>query len=220
MFNKIALITNKNGSNIAETVKTVCDLLLARNIEVVVDEQCFEILNRPDLAKFGKSQLPADCDMAIAIGGDGTMLTAAASLANFDIPLLGINRGRLGFLTDIPADSVEVHLNGILDGDYEEDERFQLHCQVDRGDDTIIETDAFNDVVIQKWNIARLIELTTYVDSKLVNSQRSDGMIIATPHRLNGLCHVRGWAHCPPCTRCTNFSTNLSPHPELSSDCY
>lgn len=180
-FNKIALITNDNSDAIKDTLKTVVDFLLARGIRMVLDENCFAMMPASDLETGSARELARNCDLGIAIGGDGTMLRAAHLLADKDVPLLGINRGRLGFLADIPADTMEEQLQQILDGNFVEDERFQLHCQVDRGTETIAESDAFNDVVIQKWNIAKLIELTTYVDKKLVNSQRSDGMIIASP---------------------------------------
>ena len=126
-------------------------------------------------------KLSQECDLAIAIGGDGTMLRAASLLVDHDVPLLGINLGRLGFLTDVPADRVEEQLGEILDGNYVEDVRFQLHCEVHRQNDIIMQNDAFNDVIIQKWNIAKLIELETHVNETLVHNQRADGMIVATP---------------------------------------
>lgn len=181
MFNKIALITNNDATEIVDTLQTVTDFLLSRDIELILDENCAELLSNSDLRQVNSEQLSQECDFAIAIGGDGTMLRAAHLLAEHDVPLLGINRGRLGFLTDIPADSVETHLGEILDGHYVEDVRFQLHCQVKRDGQNIMERNAFNDVIIQKWNIARLIELETYVNQTLVHSQRADGMIVATP---------------------------------------
>jgi len=180
-FNKIALITNDSSDGIKDTLQTVVNFLQAREIDIVLDKYCCNLLPGTNLEAGSAQDLARDCDLGIAIGGDGTMLRAARLLADKNVPLLGINRGRLGFLADIPSETVEDQLDQILNGKYVEDERFQLHCQVDRGDKTIVESDAFNDVVIQKWNIAKLIELTTYVDSKLVNSQRSDGMIIASP---------------------------------------
>ncbi len=181
MFNSIALITNYDADIIADTVKSVVDFLQKRNVEVILDEHSSGLLKASGLKTAHTEQDLKDCDLAIAIGGDGTMLRAARMLANLDIPLLGINRGRLGFLADIPADNVEENLAAILAGDFVEDERFQLHCQVRRHDDTEVESDAFNDVIIQKWNFAKLIELETYVDGKLVHTQRADGMIVASP---------------------------------------
>jgi NAD+ kinase len=181
MFKKIALITNNDATEIVDTLQTVTKFLSSRNIQLILDEHCAKILPDSGLRQLELEQLSEECDLAIAIGGDGTMLRAARVLAEHDVPLLGINRGRLGFLTDIPADSVETHLGEILDGNYAEGERFLLHCQVMRNGQSIMERDAFNDVIIQKWNIAKLIELETYVNQTLVHSQRADGMIVATP---------------------------------------
>jgi NAD+ kinase len=181
MFKRIVLITNSSDLPITDTLLSVTGVLKAHNIDIVLDEYCARRLPDSGYPLLLSKAALAGCDMAIAIGGDGTMLRAAHLLADFDIPLLGINRGRLGFLADIPSDSVVAHLEGILAGDYVEDHRFQLHCQVDRGGETLVKSDAFNDVVIQKWNIARLIELTTHVNKELLHSQRADGMIVASP---------------------------------------
>ena len=181
MFKRIALITNSGGDKIIETLRTVTGFLKNRDLDVTLDESCAALIPDSGLPVAADEDLGQQCDMAIAIGGDGTMLKAARLLADRNVPLLGINRGQLGFLADIPAESVEEHLEQILEGNFYEEERFQLHCQVDRDGKTITESDAFNDVIIQKWNIAKLIQLTTYVNGKLVNSQRSDGLIIASP---------------------------------------
>jgi NAD+ kinase len=181
MFEKIALITNNDATEVVDTLHTVINYLSSRDIELILDENCAKLLPNSGFRQLALEQLSTECDLAIVIGGDGTMLRAARLLAEHDVPLLGINRGRLGFLTDIPADSVETHLSEILDGKYFEGERFLLHCQVQRDNEVIIERDAINEVIIQKWNIAKLIELETYVNQTLVHSQRADGMIVATP---------------------------------------
>jgi len=182
MFKKIILITNNYTKVISDTLNTVISLLEKRKIEVFLDKYCAELLpgshhKRVNSDTFGDGRY----DLAIAIGGDGTMLRAAHILANHDIPLLGINRGRLGFLADIPANSVEPMLEKILDGDFVEDVRFQLHCQVLRNGKVLFETDAFNDVIIQKGNIGKLIEFETYINGNYVHSQRGDGIIVASP---------------------------------------
>ncbi len=181
MFKKIALITNNDARGMIDTLKLVSDFLSSRDTEVVLDEHCAELMPDSGYEQVDMADPNVDCDLAIAIGGDGTMLRAARLLAEHDIPLLGINRGRLGFLTDIPADDVEAHLAEILDGNYYEGRRFQLRCEVRRDEKTILHATAFNDVIIQKWNIAKLIELVTYVNQTLVHAQRADGMIVATP---------------------------------------
>jgi len=182
MFNKILLITSSYTQAIADTLNSVIDLLEKRNIEVIFDKYCAEIL--PDT---GHQQLdPAALenngyDLAIAVGGDGTMLRAAHILAGHDIPLLGINRGRLGFLADIPANSVEIMLASILDGEFTEDIRFQLHCRIERNHKILVESDAFNEVILQKGNTGKLIEFETCINGTYVHTQRADGIIVTTP---------------------------------------
>lgn len=181
MFKRIALIANSNTEQIADTLGLVIRYLRGRGVDVVLDRFCADLLSDSGLPVAEGADLALGCDLAITIGGDGTMLRAARMLADYDVPLLGINRGRLGFLADIPVESVEVQLDAILDGQYVEDTRFQLHCQVERGTDIVLESHAFNDVIIQKWNVAKLIELEIYVDETLVHSQRSDGVIVSSP---------------------------------------
>ena len=181
MFKRIALIAGNHTEEIGDTLVALVRFLNSRRIEVVPDESCTELLRKAGMDSASSARLPAGCDLAIAIGGDGTMLRAARLLADYNVPLLGINRGRLGFLADIPAEAVEPQLAEILNGHYVEDERFQLHCQVDRSGRTVLESSAFNDVIIQKWDIAKLVELETFVNGRLLHSQRADGMIVASP---------------------------------------
>lgn len=180
-FKRIALIANSRAHEVRETVALVVRFLHARGVTVVLDEFSAGLLPGSGLETMAPGQVPDACDLAVTIGGDGTMLRAARLLGDRDIPLLGINRGRLGFLADIPANSVEDKLGRILDGDYVEDARIALRCRVERAGTTVAESDAFNDVIIQKWNIAKLVELETYVDDRLLHSQRADGMIISSP---------------------------------------
>jgi NAD+ kinase len=181
MFHRIALVANGRTPEIRETLAAVVAFLRSRRAGIVLDPHCAGLLPDSGLPSAAPDQLPADCDLAITIGGDGTMLRAARLLAHRDIPLLGVNCGRLGFLADIRADSLDTQLARILDGHYVEDERFQLQCQVHRGGKVVLESDAFNDVIVQKWNIAKLIELETCVNGKLLHSQRADGMIVSSP---------------------------------------
>jgi NAD+ kinase len=182
MFKKIVLISNNYTKVISDTLHTVIGVLENRNIDVFIDKKCSEFapgINHTTIDTQNFENM--GYDLAIAIGGDGTILQAAHIVANYNIPLLGINRGRLGFLADIPANSVEPMLSKILDGEYTEDIRFQLHCELHRDSKIITEDSAFNEVIIQKGNIGKLIEFETYVDGNYVHSQRADGMIVSTP---------------------------------------
>jgi len=181
MFKRIALITNSNAPKVTDTLNTLIAFLKTQDIQIVLDKRSAAISTDKGLQTADDDTLVTQCDLAIAIGGDGTMLKAAHLVCNDDVPLLGINRGRLGFLADIPADEIHENLSEIFKGKYKEDERFLLHCQILRDGKAILENLAFNDIIIQKWNIARLVEFETYVDDTFVHKQRSDGMIVSTP---------------------------------------
>lgn len=181
MFNRISLITNSDAAEIAETLNSVIEFLQNRNIKIELDECCAKIAKTGDLPVVGPEHIGKNSDLAIAIGGDGTMLKAAHLVCTQGIPLLGINRGHLGFLADIPADNFQQHLQEILAGNYAEDERFLLYCEVHRENKLLCVRYALNDIVVQKWNVARLIEFETYVDGIFVHKQRSDGLIVSSP---------------------------------------
>lgn len=181
MFKRVGLITNSGVKAIQKTLKEVLDFLATREQMVILDSCCSELLENHGLDVYPADELAQHCDLVIAIGGDGTMLMAARILCDSDTPLLGINLGHVGFLSDIPADDIEKNMDQILNGHYIEDVRFLLRGQVFRGDACICEEYAMNDVIIQKWNIARLVELETHINGSFVHRHRSDGMIVSSP---------------------------------------
>jgi NAD+ kinase len=124
-----------------------------------------------------KPELARRCDLAVVVGGDGSFLNAAREMVGEDIPLVGVNLGRLGFLVDISPERMLQALGSILQGRYIEDPRFLLEARIGERHHEL----ALNDVVLHKWNIARMIEFETWVDGHYVDSQRSDGIILSTP---------------------------------------
>ncbi|MCK5360095.1 MAG: NAD(+)/NADH kinase [Gammaproteobacteria bacterium] len=120
-------------------------------------------------------------DLAIVVGGDGTLLHIARNIASQNIPLVGINLGRLGFLVDIAREDMEKILSEILHGSYQQEVRILLSAKLSRAGKIIHQADAFNDVVVSKGELARLIEFETLVDGRHVNTARADGIIVATP---------------------------------------
>ncbi len=180
-FQHIGLIAKAPEKHISPTLKALVSYLERRGNRVSVDSNCTQILKNCGLGGVERMTLGNHCDLVIAIGGDGTMLSAAVETSTYDCPLLGINLGHLGFLADLPPDDLESSLDAIFDGEYCEEERFILHASLIRGDETTQLGVAINDIVIQKWNIARLINVETYIDGIYVNSQRSDGVIVSSP---------------------------------------
>ena len=181
MFTRIGLITNSGVKTIQKTLAELVAYLASKNREIILDTCCAGLIGENDYAVYEAGELGKHCDLVIAIGGDGTMLMAARLLCDSDVPLLGINLGHVGFLSDIPADDIEHNMDEILDGHYVEDVRFLLRGQVFRNGACICEDYALNDVIIQKWNIARLVELETYINGSFVHTHRSDGMIVSSP---------------------------------------
>lgn len=184
MFKHIALITNSKTAEITKTVEMVVNYLQSINANFILCpyiRQLNKSLNCLDVKD--KQFLAQHCDLAIAIGGDGTMLKAAHLTCLYDIPLLGINRGKLGFLADIPAnittEKMATYLQCIFAGDLIEEQRFLLHAEVIRDGKSYVEQTALNDVIVR--NVSKLVELETYVDNSFLHRQRSDGLIIASP---------------------------------------
>jgi NAD+ kinase len=119
--------------------------------------------------------------VAIALGGDGTILSITRVLAPFGIPIIGVNQGRLGFLTDLSMEEMETELADILTGRYQAEDRILLEARVLRDQQSVFEASAFNDVVVSKAGTGRLIEFEVSIDEEFVYSQRSDGLVVATP---------------------------------------
>lgn len=123
----------------------------------------------------------ANCDVGLVVGGDGTMLGIARRLARHGTPLIGINQGRLGFITDIPFDAYQTTLVPMLRGEYEEDSRPLMHARVMRNDEMVFEAFAMNDVVVNRGGTSGMVELRVEVGGRFVSNQRADGLIIASP---------------------------------------
>ncbi|MFN2309156.1 MAG: NAD(+) kinase [Gammaproteobacteria bacterium] len=180
-FERIGLISKSSGPALGETLQRLIAFLTARGLAITLDASAAEQVPDSGLTCVERPQLAAHCDLVIVVGGDGTLLNAGRSLAEPGIPLVGVNLGRLGFLADVSPDRMTEELGQILSGAYEQEERTLLQASVYRGDQIISASDALNDVVVHKWDIARMIELEVHIDGRTLNTQRSDGLIVATP---------------------------------------
>ncbi len=176
MLKRVAILARAGESRIRHLLEELVGLLERQGLEICLDDHCAEMLGG------GKqSGIDSGCDLGIALGGDGTMLYAGRKLAPLGIPLLGVNIGQLGFLADVSPDTLDGTLARILAGEFLEEQRFLLEASVRRDGTVVQEACAINDIVVQKWNIARLIRFETHIDGLFVNSQRADGLIVATP---------------------------------------
>ena len=185
-FKKIGIIGKHGDDRVVEAIKLLSDFLVGRNLEVYLDRVTAELdLDLPHDV-LDRQVLGQTVDLAVIVGGDGTLLNAARSLFTYDVPLLGVNLGRLGFLTDISPEDLEQKLEQIFAGEYDEEPRGLLHTRIYRQGELINSSSAFNDVVIHKWNGARMLEYETYIDSHFINTTRSDGIIVSTPTGSTG----------------------------------
>lgn len=184
MFKRIGLLGTHRNPLVAETLADTANLLIREGFSIVIEEESAKALYEcPTGAKaLSTHDLAKQVDVVIAIGGDGNLLNAARTMSLHDIPVIGINRGQLGFLTDLNPQDLQKILVPMLHGNYIEEERFLLEAFVLRENGQIdAKGNALNDVVIFPGDIAQLIEFELRIDGRFVYSQRSDGLIIATP---------------------------------------
>jgi NAD+ kinase len=180
-FQTVGLMGKHQDPGVADTLEKLVVDLGRRGLEVLLDESAAAYFQQPRQAVLDREQLADRCDLVIVVGGDGSMLNAARSLADAGVAMLGINLGRLGFLADILPSQMREHLDQILAGHYQEEFRSLLHATVYRHGNVVSESDALNDVVVHKWDIARMIELDTTIDGRFLYALRADGLIVSTP---------------------------------------
>ena len=180
---RIGIIAKGNKPEAVQVVKELVDWLKDRKVECFVEPAIAKTISHPSL---DKQEMPGAVDMVVVLGGDGTLLAAARALQQKRVPILGVNLGGLGFLTEITLDELYPMLESILRGEYKTDERMLLEARVWRNEKAIEEFTVLNDVVINKGALARIIELETSVDNAHLTTFRADGLIIATPTGSTG----------------------------------
>lgn len=180
-FTHIGIVGKYGAGHLGDTIARVMALLQARGIRVTLDRHTMPDPWRHNACALPLSQWPDDIDLAIVIGGDGTFLYAGRSLLAKRIPLLGINTGRLGFLADLPLESLEKSLNAILDGSYRREQRNTLSAHVTRQGRKSARFFAINDAVIHKRSMARMIEMEVFIRGEYLSHYRADGLILSTP---------------------------------------
>lgn len=180
-FKTIGIIGKYDDPSANDTVMRLSAILLEHGCDVLLDEETAKRIPDHHLPTIDQAAFGEKCDLAITVGGDGTFLNTARNMVDGEVPILGINLGRLGFLVDVSPDEMAARLKEILEGEYEEEHRILLSCTIEHQDGTVSQSDAFNDVVIHKWEVARMIETETYINGRFLNYMRSDGLIVSTP---------------------------------------
>tara|TARA_R110000823_G_scaffold132777_7_gene261276 strand:+ start:2337 stop:3221 length:885 start_codon:yes stop_codon:yes gene_type:complete len=180
-FKTIGVLGRREQTDLVEVLAPLLALLRARDVDVLLESELAELLpgDSPELAT--RDAIGARADLVIVVGGDGSLLSAARTLAKYDTRVIGVNRGRLGFLTDISPDEMAEQLPAVLDGHYESERRFLLDAELRREGSVLGRADALNDVVVNSGNSAQMIEIELYINDVFVYRQRADGLIVSTP---------------------------------------
>jgi len=180
VFARVGLIAKTGQGSIGDEIAHITGWLDERNVEVVLDEAAGEHAGGGTRIS-DRADLPAQVDLVIALGGDGTLLSVARPAAEAGTPVLGINYGSLGFLTLTPREEIYDVLEQVFAGQYVSSSRMMLRASIERADGTVVTWDVLNDAVVNKTSLARIIEYEVAVDDEFVSRYRADGLIVATP---------------------------------------
>jgi len=180
-FPRVALIGRHGGPDLAAPLSKLAAFLLARGHTVALDAETAKTASADGVAVLDDDALASGADLAIVLGGDGTMRSVARRLAPHDVPMIGVNLVRLGFLTDIPLARLEPTLAAMLDGRYAEERRTLLDVTVARADGSAAHAPALNEVVVNRGGLGSMVECRVEIDGRFVYSMRADGVIVATP---------------------------------------
>jgi NAD+ kinase len=180
-FKNVALIGKHNAPEIGAPLLRLAGFLTSRGLTVVVDSLTAGLLKDSPYQAMTLDEMGRAVDLAVVLGGDGTMLNIARTLSPCNIPLVGVNQGRLGFLTDLTLDNMLDSITAMLDGKFITEQRLLISARVLRDDVEIFRASAFNEVVVHRNNIGSMIEFEVRIDDEYLYNQRADGLIIATP---------------------------------------
>ena len=176
---KIGVIAKHRKKEAAEIIRELIEWLKGKKVEVFLDSDSAALINVK--SQYLKSEIPSLVDLIIVLGGDGTLLSVARLVDGKDVPVLGVNLGALGFLTETTLEELYPLLEQVLTGDYQVSERMLLNTHIHRQGERLTQYPVLNDVVINKGALARIIELEVYIDKAYVNTFRADGLIVSTP---------------------------------------
>jgi len=176
-----AAVSGSAGGSLRAALEDIAHFLGDQGCEVVLEQETAAASSIAGYTTLDVPAIGAQCDLVLVVGGDGTMLGVGRQLARHGVPLIGINQGRLGFITDIPLDQFRTALKPMLAGEYEEDDRSLMHARVVRDGHCVFDALAMNDVVVNRGATSGMVELKVEIDGHFVANQRADGVIIASP---------------------------------------
>ena len=180
-FQHAALVGKYQADGIRPLLEEIAHFLVHQGLEVSFEQATALNTGVIDFEALTLSQIGAQCDLAVVVGGDGTMLGIARQLARYNLPVVGINQGRLGFITDVPIGQYREALAPMIAGDFEEDFRTMIEGEVWRDGDCIFEGLSMNDVVVSRGATASMVEMRVDIGDEFVANLRADGLIVASP---------------------------------------
>jgi NAD+ kinase len=180
-FRHVVLVGKYQAAGSRSALEDIAQFLHRQGCEVALERETANNTGLSDYPVLGVEQIGAQCDLGLVLGGDGTMLGIGRRLAPHGVPLIGINQGRLGFITDIALEGYQSVLKPMLEGQYEEELRAMMQASVMRDGRCVFSATAMNDVVVNRGATTGMVELRVEVDGRFVANQRADGLIIATP---------------------------------------
>ncbi len=211
----IGILTKPKFPEVKNTLHDVVTWLRARSIDVILDTTSAALLG--EQGGYQKTQLASKADVLLVLGGDGTMLNAARLAGERSIPILGVNMGGLGFLTEVRLENLYPSLERVFANDFVLDERLMLQTHVHRHGETVAQGVVLNDVVISKGTLARMIELKIAIQGQFVTNLRGDGLIVSTPTGSTAYSLSAGGPIINPAVQSLDPDADLSPYVDPST---
>jgi len=180
-FRHAAVVGKFQARGIRPVLEEIAHFLVAQGLEVSFERDTAQATGVTDFDALSAAEMGQRCDLAVVVGGDGTMLGIARELARYNMPLVGINQGRLGFITDVPMEKYKEALAPMIAGDFEEEHRSMIEGGVWRDDEKIFDGLSMNDVVVSRGATASMVELRIDIGDDFVANMRADGLIVASP---------------------------------------
>lgn len=180
-FHTVGVIGRLGSELVVDSVKRLAGHLEERKVEVVVEKATAAMVPRNAFKVLERAEMGKRCDLVVVVGGDGSLLGVARDLVDHGVPLLGINRGGLGYLADIRPEDIEHRVGEVLSGNYYIEQHFLLEVEVYSGDRLIGRSSALNEVLVHSGSMSRMMEFALYINDEFVYDLHADGLIISTP---------------------------------------
>ena len=219
-FNSIGLIGRQRSGESITTLTDLISHLQQKHYDLILEEETANLIGNKSLPSYPRNEFGKHCDLAIVVGGDGSILNAAKAVVDHNVPVLGINRGRLGFLADIHPNELTSRLDAVLSGEFVSEQRFLLDVSVLHDNTTIHSDAALNDVVLMPGDYAHMIEFDIFIDDQLVCGERADGRNYCNTNRIYRLCIIRWRSYFTSLSRCYRNGADVFSYIKRSPYCY